>query len=103
MQLCLESINNGEYIIQKHEEWFAGLADVTNIHIYGHSFGEVDLPYFLKNLSSEKKNSVEVEINDYCGYNKDVINSFMNSEGFTEGQGVHCYHVMELTDILIKK
>lgn len=92
-----------ESIIQKHEEWFARLADVTNIHFYGHSFGEVDLPYFRKILSSVNKKSVEVEINDYCGYNKDVIDSFMKSEGFIEGQGVHCYHVMELTDILIKK
>lgn len=92
-----------ESIILNHEEWFVGLADVTNIHFYGHSFGEVDLPYFRKILSSVNKNSVEIEISDYCGYNKDDIDSFMKSEGFTEGLGAHCYHVMELTDILIKK
>lgn len=92
-----------ESIIQKYEKWFAGLADVTNIHFYGHSFGDVDLPYFRKILSSVNKNNVEVEINDYCGYNKVAIDSFMKSEGFTEGRGAHCYHVMELTDICINK
>lgn len=73
------------------------------MHFYGHSFGDVDLPYFRKILSSVNKEKVEIEINDYCGYNKEIIDSFMDSEGFTEGQGEHCYHVMELTDILIKK
>mgnify|MGYP003294251886 CR=1 FL=1 len=90
-------------IIKKHEEWFSSLKDVTNLYFYGHSFGEVDLPYFRKILSSVNKGKVEIEINDYCGYNKEIIDSFMHSEGFTEGQGEHCYHVMELTDILIKK
>lgn len=92
-----------ETIIQKNEKWFGNLGEVTCLHFYGHSFGDVDLPYFRKILSSVNKGKVEIEINDYCGYNKEIIDSFMNSEGFTEGQGEHCYHVMELTDILIKK
>lgn len=94
---------NVDSIINKHEEWFAALSDVTKIHIYGHSFGDVDLPYFRKIFSSVDKMNVEVEISDYRSYNKDVIDSFMQSEGFTEGYGANSYHVMELTDLLIKE
>lgn len=92
-----------ETIIQKNEKWFENLSEVTSLHFYGHSFGDVDLPYFIKIISSVNREKVEIEINDCCRYNKKIIDSFMNSEGFAEGQGEHCYHVKELTDILIKK
>lgn len=91
-----------ESIIQKNEEWFKRLVDVTNIHFYGHSFGDVDLPYFRKILSSVDKKNIEMEVSDYFGYNKDVIDSFMKSEDFSKGQGPGHYHFIELTDILIE-
>ena len=33
-------------IIELHGEFFRSFSDVTNVKILGHSFGEVDLPYF---------------------------------------------------------
>lgn len=53
---------NVEEIIGTHSRWFERLYDITNIHIYGHSLGTIDLPYFYKIFDSCDKNKVMIEI-----------------------------------------
>lgn len=86
-------------IIKKNEEWFASLKNVTHIHIYGHSFGKVDLPYFRKILSVVNKKNIYIEVNDHNDENKNAINAFMQSEGLDIKQ----YSIINLNDKLIKK
>ena len=86
-------------IIKKHEEWFSSLKDVTNLYFYGHSFGEVDLPYFRKILSVVNKKNVQIEVNDFNGENKASIDAFMRSEGVGTGQ----YSIIDLNDKLLNK
>lgn len=85
-------------IIKKNEEWFAALKNVTYIHIYGHSFGKVDLPYFRKILSVVNKKNIYIEVNDHNDENKNAINAFMQSEGLDIKQ----YSIINLNDKLIK-
>ena len=66
-----------EGIIRNNEQWFNSLKDITNIYFYGHSFGNVDIPY-----------------NDE---NKISINRFMISEGIKPNQ----YKIISLNDKLL--
>lgn len=84
-------------IIKAHKDWFESLNDVSHIHFYGHSFGEVDLPYFHEILSSVDKNTVDIEVSDFNGENKTAIGFFMEKEGITR------YSSIELNDLLISK
>lgn len=84
-------------IIKIHEEWFASLKDITNLCFYGHSFGEVDLPYFRKILSVVDKSNIRIEISDYKSKNKATIESFMNSQGIKKDQ----YTIVNLDDKLL--
>ena len=86
-------------IIKKHEEWFSSLKDVTNLYFYGHSFGEVDLPYFRKILSVVNKRNVQIEVNDFNGENKASIDAFMRSESI----GTEQYSIINLNDKLLIK
>ncbi|BCS84113.1 bacteriophage abortive infection AbiH family protein [Prevotella herbatica] len=85
-------------IINRHEDWFASLKDVTNLYFYGHSFGEVDDPYFRKILSVVNKNNVQIEVSDYNSDNKSSIDNFMKSEGI----GTKQYTIVDLNDKLLK-
>jgi len=53
---------NVEGIIGEHINWFGRLKDITDIHIFGHSLGVVDLPYFNTIFNSCDKKKVRVEI-----------------------------------------
>lgn len=86
-------------IIRKHEEWFVSLKDVSHLYFYGHSFGEVDLPYFRKILSVVDKKNVQIEVNDFNGENKDSIDAFMQNEGIATEQ----YSIINLNDKLLSK
>ena len=88
---------NVDQIISLHNEWFESLTDVTNIYFYGHSFGEVDRPYFHKILSVVDKDIVKIEVSDHNGDNKTAIEDFMRNEGVENTQ----YNIIELNDILI--
>lgn len=72
---------------------------MTNLYFYGHSFGEVDLPYFRKILSVVNKKNVQIEVNDFNGENKASIDAFMRSEGVGTGQ----YSIIDLNDKLLNK
>lgn len=84
-------------IIRKNESWFEGLKDVTYIHFYGHSFADVDLPYFRKIFRSMDKKRVKVEANAYSEEDKEVISRFMSSEGITN------YRIISLNDVLVSR
>lgn len=86
-------------IIKKHEEWFSSLKDVTNLYFYGHSFGEVDLPYFRKILSVLNKKNVQIEVSDFNGENRASIDTFMQNEGIDTEQ----YSIINLKDKLLNK
>lgn len=86
-----------EGIIRNNEQWFNSLKDITNIYFYGHSFGDVDIPYFKKILSVVNKTNVMIEVNDYNDENKISINRFMISEGIKPNQ----YKIISLNDKLL--
>lgn len=90
-----------EKIIANNELWFAGLHSVRYIHFWGHSFGEVDLPYFRKILESVDKGRVEIEVSYYEEADKKAIAAFMKSEGIMVGKGIGLYHTMKLSEILL--
>lgn len=85
-------------IINNNQTWFLSLADITNIHIYGHSLADVDMPYFKKILSSIKKNSVFFEFSDYNEENKQKIEDFIRTESIPYGN----YTIVELDSLLAK-
>lgn len=86
-------------IIKRYEEWFASLKDVSYLHFFGHSFGDVDIPYFRKIFSVVNKKNILIEVNDYNDENKATIDSFMESEGIRKDQ----YSIVDLNDKLLDK
>ena len=86
-------------IIKRHEEWFASLKDVSYLHFFGHSFGDVDIPYYRKIFSVVNKKNILIEVNDYNDENKATIDSFMESEGIRKDQ----YSIVDLNDKLLDK
>ena len=86
-----------DVIISKHKEWFENLGNVTHIHFYGHSFGDVDLPYFREIFRSVDMNRVKIEANAHSAEDKESINKFMRSEG------VKNYRIISLNDLLITR
>ncbi len=81
-------------IITKNEDWFNQLKDVTHLHIFGHSFGRVDLPYFQKILSVIKKEKVFIEVNWFTEDDKINIQNFFDEENIY-------VNLIQLNDILI--
>ena len=60
-----------EEIIKKHNQFFYSLAEITNIHVYGLSLSEVDIPY-LKHILLIVK-SAKWEFSDYKAFNSAKI------------------------------
>ncbi len=63
-----------EEIIKKHNQFFYSLAEITNIHVYGLSLSEVDIPY-LKHILLIVK-SAKWEFSDYKAFNSAKIKCF---------------------------
>ena len=70
-------------IITKHKEWFLNLSDVTHIHIYGHSFSDVDLPYFSKVFASVDISNIQLEVSAFTDEDKKRIKTFMHTKNVT--------------------
>ena len=85
-----------EDIINNYNRWFEKLNSITHIHIYGHSFSSIDLPYFRKVLSCISKKSLSIEISDYHDENQVAIESFMSSEGYNKDQ----YSIVSLNQLI---
>ena len=75
-----------EEIIKKYEIWFHSLSAITNIHIYGHSLSEIDLPYLKKIFSSVNIGNILIEVNAYTENDKLRIKGFMESERIPSSQ-----------------
>ncbi len=82
-------------IIRKYENWFKSLHDVMYIHFYGHSFANVDLPYFRKIFASVDLKNLKIEANAHSCEDRRAITSFMRSQGFGN------YKIISLEDVMI--
>ncbi len=84
-----------EKIIERNESWFHSLADIKYIHIFGHSFSEIDMPYFRKIFSSINKLNTLIEVNAYTDDDKSRINAFMVSENIPP----YNYQIVDLRNL----
>lgn len=82
-------------IIESNQKWFSSLLDINLIHIYGHSLGDVDLPYFHKVFESVNTKSVQVEISDYKDQNMKRIHRIMKKMHLGKDQ----YKIVELLSL----
>lgn len=87
-----------EEIIESYHEWFTSLSDIKYIHIYGHSLGDVDSPYFRKIFDYVNKGKIHIEISDYKSENKKRIHQFMKTEHFRRNQ----YTIVELLNLCLR-
>lgn len=85
-------------IIEKNNKWFSSLSSIKDIHIYGHSLGDVDLPYYRKIFKCvNNRNNLHLEISDYENKNTDVICQFMKKSHFGKDQ----YSIVELSELVV--
>lgn len=84
-----------EIIIKNNENWFNSLFDITNIHIYGSSLSDIDMPYFKKIFSIINKNNINIEVNAYNDNDKQKIKAIMESEQISSSN----YQIIELADL----
>lgn len=84
-------------IISKYQDCFNGIKNVTNIHFYGHSFADVDLPYFREIFRCVDKSIVKVEANAFTQDDVKAVEAFMRSEGIAN------YKIISLEDKLISR
>ena len=80
-------------IMQNNIEFFNALNDVTNIHVYGFSFSDVDMPYLDK--ITEIAKGAKWEISDYQDKCKTKIEAFV-----TRNQIDH-YEIIDLKSLYI--
>lgn len=81
-----------EEIIAKHSQFFNSLATITNVHVYGMSLSEVDLPY-LKHILSISR-FAEWEFSDYNGDNYKRIVDFCKNNNIVD------YNIINLEDLI---
>lgn len=79
-------------IIQDNNDIFSSFKDVTDIHIYGFSFSDIDLPYLDKIVEVIDLKNVSWEISDFKDKKKDVIQKFLNKHGISN------YNIISLED-----
>lgn len=82
-------------LIKKYSSFFDTLHSVSDVHVYGISFSEVDAPYL--NLIAQIAANARWEISDYEDNNKDSILNFINKNHIIE------YRIIELTDLIDKQ
>lgn len=81
-----------EEIIKKHNQFFYSCLEITNIHVYGLSLSEVDIPY-LKHILLIVK-SAKWEFSDYKAFNSAKIKCFCKNND------IHGYDIIELENII---
>jgi len=86
-----------EAIIRENKEWFNGLFDVTNIHIYGHSLNCIDMPYYRMLFEMIDRKKIMIEMSCFKEEDCENAKKLMNVEGFSRSQ----YKLIELKDIQI--
>lgn len=83
-------------IISEHERFFSKIKDYTFVHIYGLSFGDVDLPYLSRVVDLIGRKNIFFEISDFKGYAKSRIKKFMKKNGVKKWQ----YKIIELASLM---
>lgn len=79
-------------LIRKYEGFFNALFDVSDIHVYGMSLSEIDMPYLNHILSIVK--SANWEFSDFDGKNEEKIKNFCNKNNILK------YEIIELNNLL---
>lgn len=79
-------------IIKKNNDRFNSFNEVADIHIYGFSFSDIDLPYLDKIVEVVDISNVSWEVSDYNGDNKDAIVKFMTKHSISN------YTIISLED-----
>lgn len=70
-------------IIKKYKDRFNSFNEVADIHIYGFSFSDIDLPYLDKIVEVVDICNTSWEVSDYKGENKDAIVKFMTKHSIS--------------------
>ena len=68
---------NVSEIIASNADFFNSLQDVDNIHIYGFSFADVDLPYLMEIIKSVDIQNTNLEISYHSQKDLDKANGFI--------------------------
>lgn len=79
-------------LLRRLSDFTDGMTEIENIHIYGLSLSEVDLPY-IQYLAS-KNQTAFWEFSDYKKGNEQTIKTFC------EVNGIKNYNIIELEDIM---
>jgi hypothetical protein len=85
-------------IIESNQKWFSSLSNISYIHIYGHSLGDVDLPYFYRIFECVDTKSLQIEISDYKNQNKKRIHQIMKEAHLHKDQ----YKIVEFLSLCPK-
>lgn len=81
-------------IIKENAKTFNSFSGVTDIHIYGFSFSDIDLPYINKIVQSIDKSKVTWEVSDFRDENKDKIEQYFKCHYITN------YKIVALDDLI---
>lgn len=99
-QLALDAAISGvaaqrkpvDKLLRRLSDFIGRMSEIKNIHIYGLSLSEVDLPY-IQYLASKNQNAFW-EFSDYKKGNNQTIKTFC------EVNGIKNYNIIELEDII---
>lgn len=83
-------------IMHKLDGFFKKIKRYSFVHVYGLSFGDVDLPYLRKIIDVVGRKKIFFEISDYKGYALSRIKAFMEENGIKEQQ----YKIIELASLM---
>lgn len=76
--------------------FFKKIKRYSFVHVYGLSFGDVDLPYLRKVIDVVGRKRIFFEISDYKGYALSRIKAFMEENGIKEKQ----YQIIDLASLM---
>lgn len=83
-------------IIEKNKPFFERVKGVQNIHIYGFSFSEIDMPYIEAIIDVVDIKNTNWDISDYEKENRLKINEFISDHNIKR------YSIIELSNLILK-
>ena len=84
-------------IIDKSKEFLDSIKGVQNIHIYGFSFSEIDIPYLEAIINVVGVEKTLWEISDFEGKGRTKIEKFISNYKIND------FKIIELSDLLLVK
>lgn len=84
-------------IIDKSKEFLDSIKGVPNIHIYGFSFSEIDIPYLEAIINVVGVEKTLWEISDFEGKGRTKIEKFISNYKIND------FKIIELSDLLLVK